>query len=219
MAPLMDENIGRDRQSDVLYKVFIALKHVRKALITMVVYTIYYFYVNYFGIVAFFSLNIFVVLLMTMVFLIWGVMVSLSLKLIDGIDAKMTRFLAGLIIAAFPLILFHFRFDINEAGIYRKVRKYDKQLTQMCGIMLKEIPENIDIPLTRYRQFQIWSPGARPTRQYGYHINGVVYLDFNGSPDDASGLIYNPSGGKIVFHKSNYYHMFGPWYRFNVSHE
>ena len=199
----------------------IVTSHIEKPFIGLALFCAYFFYVNYFGVVAFFSLNMFLIPLMVLVFAIWGLIVSFSLRNLESVDAKIVKFFSGLTIAAIPFLLFTFGIGniINEAGISRKVRKYDKQLVNMCERIEVEKPERMHFSLREYGEFNIWAFGARPTREYGYHKNGVVYLDFNGSPDDGSGIIYNPERRKIDFHESNFYHMFGPWYRFKVSYD
>lgn len=121
--------------------------------------------------------------------------------------------------AFIPYILFSYGSYITDAGINRKVYKYNEQLTEMCKRIINENPERFFISLNDYDEFNIWAFGARPTRNYGYHEDGIVYLDFNGSPDNGSGIIYNPKEKPIRFNKNNYYHMFGPWYRFKVDYD
>lgn len=209
-------NAMQNNDMDILKS---TISQARKPVNCFVIYVIYTFYVNYFGVVSFFSINMFLLPLLVVILFVWGLAVAVSIRSVAGINARIAKILLGLAIAFLPMLVFELSRDINEFGIQRKFRKYEKQLIQGCELVLKDDFERIAVQRRKYKQFDIWSPGARPTRQFVYHENGIVYIDFNGSPDDGSGVIYNPRNNKIKFHKQNYYHMWGPWYRFNVYYD
>jgi len=192
------------------------LKKARKSAVCAVLFCVYVFYVNYFGVVAFFSPSMFIIPTALATFFIWGLIISFRARFEEGRAAKKAMLVAGLAVALIPVAAWEIGKDINEAAIAVKTRKHEKQLVRMCERIVKEKPEGVYFSLREYEEYYIWAAGAKPTRQFGYHEAGVVYLDFNGSPDSGSGIIYKPENKRIRYDKKNYLHMFGPWYRFKV---
>jgi hypothetical protein len=103
---------------------------------------------------------------------------------------------------------------LHEQSITMKFKMNNQKLIQTCEAALREKKEK---EFFWDNNFNLWLPFIGPTRSAAMHQNGVLCIDFEGSPDNESGVCYDPKA-KLKLEK-NYKHMFGPWYRFDSAHE
>lgn len=98
---------------------------------------------------------------------------------------------------------------VHELGLRCLIALHQDALEQAAREALATGPDDEDL----WRPaFDIWPGLLGPGRTAAWRQGGLLFLDFEGSPDAAVGLCYNP---RHLQHKDCGTPLGGPWYRYH----
>lgn len=166
-----------------------------------------YCFVQYYGIIGFFSWSMFafplLLLLLAVTSFIYALIRTVWPKTRTRWAAAPVFLLPVACVAVVPI-----GGRLHRPGVEARFRAHNQQLVAACEAFLKEVPEN---KYSWRPEFEIWPSLIGPTRRHAIHLDGVVYISFKGSPENDAGVAYNPEHKAITGHVDL---LFGPRYWF-----
>lgn len=187
-------------------------KKMKKVIISLCIITTIYFLIEFFGIISFFSPQMFFIGTVNFILLIWGIIKIIS-SIVNAFKKKnIKQSIIGIGLGVWAISIIFAGGIVHDYGLYVKLKLNEKNLIEACEHILKNSEPN------KYlwnESFDLWTPLIGPTRKSIFHNNGVVYVDIEGSPNNAGGFAYNPQNKPI----KNGKHIFGPWYDFYESYD
>jgi len=153
------------------------------------VVTLVYFTVEYFGIIAFFSFAMWLLIPLVLITKIYVFVSGVRFAFRSLRNKKFISFLMGLLFAISGFIIFRFGYDVHLVGLTRKFKLNDARLTEACQkILIKTKPNEYFWD----DNFNLWPAIIGPTRKAIFHFDEVVYISFEGGPGIDAGVCYNP---------------------------
>jgi len=185
---------------------------IKKSIIFLSIITFLYFGVQFFGMISFFSLQMFMFAPFILILPIYGI-VKIIYSIITVFKYKRLRHaLVIFSIGLWSIAIIPVGIMLNDAGLHIKLKTNEKKLTSACEKILKTRESN------KYfwdDTFNLWPKFIGPTRKGITHNNGIVYINIQGSPDSAKGFAFNPEDKPIEDGK----HIFGHWYSFHKLYD
>lgn len=185
---------------------------IKKSVIFLSIVTALYFSIEFFGIISFFSWQMFVVTLLMLGLPIYGIIKIVYSIIIIFKHKKIRHALAVFSIGLWAIAIIPSGNWVNDMGLYFKLKANEQKLIPVCENILKTKEPN------KYfwdDTFNLWPKFIGITRRSITHNNGIVYINIEGSPDNAAGFAFNPENKHMEIGK----HIFGPWYSFYVSYD
>ncbi|MCA9405198.1 MAG: hypothetical protein KC684_01560 [Candidatus Omnitrophica bacterium] len=180
----------------------------KKPAIFLGLVTIIFFIVEFFGVIGFFSIAMWLIVPLVMFTVLYIFLVGCRFAISSLRSKSFKGVVIGLTFAMLGIFVFRMGHNVHLAGLTWKFRINNTRLTEQCEKILTTKEPN-----THFwdNSFNLWPPLIGPTRKAIFHLDGVVYISFEGGPGDNVGVCYNPEGKTI---KGVMKHLFGPWYWF-----